>query len=268
MQVASALPPQGGEKCENLNDNMNPKLKLNNVTLLGIDCVNVARLQASMDVCEKGIEFGAVKLLTSLPTDDRRLVKIPHIGSIKEYSRFCFEDITKYVDTDYVLIVQYDGFILNPDSWTDDFLKYDYIGAPWLVKDWSIRDYHFPKESLGTMIVGNGGFSLRSKKFIDVSSKLLCEGKISEVNPEDVSLCVWNKKLLDEEGIKIAPPEVAMKFSIEGEDLEYDKQFGFHGLSWTNIDKWIDENPEHDFIVNEYKQQRSEYINKNLKRKL
>ncbi len=239
-------------------------MKLSNVTLLGIDCVNVERLQAAMDLCQKDFQFGAVKLLTSLPTDDKRLVKIHHIGDVQEYSRFCAEDLVKYVDTDYVLIVQYDGFILNPDSWTDEFLKYDYIGAPWLVADWSVRDYNFPPSLLGTAVVGNGGFSLRSKKFLEVSAKLMKEGKISQIHPEDVSLCIWHKDLLDAEGIRIATPELAGKFAIEGDDDVYNKQFGFHGFSWTDIDKWINDHPENHLIVSGYMKARTSHFHRIL----
>jgi len=238
--------------------------KLHTVTLLGIDCVNVERLQAAMDVCQKDIGFGAVKLLTSLPTTDKRLVKIPHIGSVEEYSKFCAVDLKNYVDTGYVLVVQHDGFILNPGSWTDEFLKYDYVGAPWLVADWSIRDYNFPESLLGTVVVGNGGFSLRSKKFLEVSSKLVGEGSIPEIHPEDVSLCIWHKDLLDAEHIKIAPPDLAAKFSIEGDDDVYDKQFGFHKFSWTNIDKWINQHLEYSVIIEGYRKARAAHFARQL----
>ncbi len=244
------------------------KLKLPNVTLLGVDCVNVERLQRAMDVCQKDIDFGAVKLLTSLPTDDKHLVKIPHIGSVQEYSRFCVEELVKYVDTDYVLLVQYDGFILNPSAWADEFLKYDYIGAPWLVANWSIRDFNFPTHLLGTEVVGNGGFSLRSKKFLEVSAKLMREGKIPQIHPEDVSLCVWHKDLLDAEGVLIAPVELARRFSIEKDDDAdvYDTQFGFHGFSWTNIDTWIDKHPEYPLIVDDYRKARLSRLHRILTR--
>jgi hypothetical protein len=240
------------------------KSNLPNITLLGIDCVNIERLQAAMDVCQKDIKFGAVKLLTSLPTNDERSVKIPHIGSVEEYSRFCAEDLKNYVDTDYVLIVQYDGFILNPESWTDEFLNYDYIGAPWLVADWSVKDFDFPEKLLGTQVVGNGGFSLRSKKFLEASTRLMKEGKIPKIHPEDISLCVWHKDLLDNEGIKIASPYVASKFSIEGDDQVYDKQFGFHGFRWTDIDKWVNENQQYSIIVEAYKKARAAHFAKVL----
>ncbi len=141
------------------------KIELPEVTLLGIDCVNTERLQDALDICEKDIKFGASKLLTSLCSDDRRFTPITHIGKINEYSRFCLENLHRYVDTEHVLIVQYDGFILNPRLWRDEFLDYDYIGAPWFVADWLVQDFTFPKRLLGTRIVGNGGFSLRSKKY-------------------------------------------------------------------------------------------------------
>jgi predicted nucleotidyltransferase len=228
------------------------KIKLPNVTLLGIDCVNIERLVSAMDVSESGIEFGAVKLLTSLPTEDKRKVEIPHIGSIEEFSRFCIEDLHKYVDTDYVLLVQYDGFILNPESWTDEFLKYNYIGAPWFVAEWSVRDFGFPVDLLGTLIVGNGGFSLRSKKFLETSARLAQEGRIPKMNPEDVAMCVWYRSEFEKEGIKFAPPEIASQFSIEGTDHTYNKQFGFHGFTWTDIDVWIQEHPEYPVIVDTF----------------
>src|SRR6185437_5908691 len=95
-----------------------------------------------------------------------------------------------------------------PSSWTDEFLKYDYIGAPWLVADWSLRDFYFPDHLLGTWVVGNGGFSMRSKRFLEVSSKLAREGKISKMHPEDVAMCVWYKEAFEKEGIRFAPPQL------------------------------------------------------------
>lgn len=228
------------------------KIKLPQVTLVGIDCLDLERLQVVIDLCEKEIEFGQVKILTSINSNDKRVIEIPKIKSTKEYSDFCIGRLNDYIDTDFVLIVQYDGFILNPQSWDDKFLKYDYIGSPWLVAGWSVEKYDFPKELMGTKIVGNGGFSLRSKKFLEISSKLSKENLIINKHPEDVSLCVWNRNLLEENGIKFAPSKVAELFGVEGEEWIYDKQFGFHGFQWTNIDKWIIEHPEQTSIIRQY----------------
>lgn len=221
------------------------KIKLPRVTLVGIDCVDVERIQKALDISSEQIEFAEVKLLTSLPTDDARKVEIPSIDSIERYSEFCIRDLAPYVSTDFALIVQHDGFVLNPDSWDDVFLAYDYVGAPWFVKEeyWFER-FKFPEELRNTHVVGNGGFSLRSKKLLETSSRLAARGMFKTYHPEDLALCVYNRKDMEDAGIKFAPREVAERFSIEGHNHVYDKQFGFHGLKWTDISRWIQENPE------------------------
>lgn len=220
------------------------KKRLTNVTLMGIDCLDADRVAKALDISSQAIDFAEVKLLTSLPTADPRKVEIPRIDSIEAFSEFCIRDLHKYVDTEYVLLVQYDGFILNPGSWEDDFLNYDYIGAPWLVAEWSLRDFDFPESLLGQRVVGNGGFSLRSKRFLETSARLADDGAFGKCHPEDVVLCVWDRAAVEAAGIRFAPPETAARFSIEGDDDAYDKQFGFHGLKWTDISKWIKENPQ------------------------
>jgi hypothetical protein len=44
---------------------------------------------------------------------------------------YCIYNLTRHIDTDYCLLVQPDGFVINPDKWDDDWYNYDYIGAPW-----------------------------------------------------------------------------------------------------------------------------------------
>ena len=224
------------------------KKKLAGVTLLGIDCLNIERLIQVAEICLKDFEFEKVKLLTSLPSDNKYIVKINPINSTAEYSKFALEELDEYVDTPYVLIIQYDGFILNPQAWTDEFLKYDYIGAPWKVADWAVNNFDFPKELLGQYVVGNGGFNLRSKKLISICAKLTKEGQMTRLHPEDVALSVYYRKLLEDSGILFAPVDLAKEFSYEAEDDQSDMwngQFGFHGLRWTDISKWLEKNKEY-----------------------
>lgn len=225
------------------------KIKLPNVTLLGIDCVNIERLIKVINISEKNIKFGAVKILTSLETSDARKIKIPEIKSIQEYSLFCINDLYKYIETDFVLIIQHDGFILNPGSWTNEFLEYDYIGATWLVANWSVKNFDFPKELLEQKIVGNGGFSLRSKKFLEISNKLYKSGEIKKTHPEDVAMCVWYRDKFEKEGIKFATAKIANKFSIEDENLEFKNQFGFHGFWNNDLNKYFKKNTKYNFLV-------------------
>jgi hypothetical protein len=212
------------------------KRKLLNVTLLGVDCVNIERLIRSANICEKDFEFGAVKLLTSLPSTDSRVIQIEHIGSIKDYSLFCIQKMADYVDTEFVLIIQHDGFILNPNAWSKDFLKYDYIGAP-------IWNEDFGKEGswLDLWVVGNGGFCVRTKKLLSILQELSKDGTITETQPEDTVICVTHKKLLESKGIRFAPLELARQFSFEASDgagKKWNGEFGFHDLRYTDISAW------------------------------
>lgn len=224
-------------------------MKLKSVTLLGVDCVNLDRIKQAIGICLNYFEFAEVKILTSLSANDSvNIVKINPINSTEEYSSFVINELYKYVDTAHVLIVQYDGFILNPDAWTNEFLKYDYIGAPWLVADWSVDKYDFPIELLGKYVVGNGGFSLRSKKLLSLTAKLSKQKKLNKYHPEDVAIGVYYRKLFEDSGIKFAPISLAKQFSFEGEGLDnytWDAQFGFHGLKWTDISKWSKLNPQY-----------------------
>lgn len=200
-------------------------LQLNNVTLVGVDCINVERLQKAISICESNTKFGATKILTSLKTDNKNAVNIPHIGSIQEYSRFMIKDLVNYIDTEYALCVQWDGFIVNDNMYSDEFLKYDYIGALWSWND--------------EKSVGNGGFSLRSKRFLEACSKL----QIKNFHPEDLIIGRIYKSLLTDQGMTYAPNDIARKFSFEGNNLVGHSwpgnTWGFHDLQMSDMSNWI-----------------------------
>ncbi len=225
-----------------------PRRKLETVTLLGIDCLDLDRLVLAMDICQRELEFAEVKILTSLESSRKEVVKIDPINSTEGYSKFVLSELDKYVNTSHVLIVQYDGFVLNTSKWTDEFLKYDYIGAPWLVADWSVKGFDFPEELLGKLVVGNGGFSLRSKKMTSLCAKIFREGGFPRFHPEDTAIGVYSRKLLEDSGINFAPTKLAKQFSFEyrdDKDSRWNGQFGFHGLRWTDISNWLEKNPEY-----------------------
>lgn len=206
--------------------------KLPDVTLITVDCISLSRSKVVANICQKNFVFGSVKILSSIKDDDSRVVTIPRIKSTIEYSEFCIKEMWKYVQTDYALVFQYDGFILNPSAWTNEFLKYDYIGGLW---------YH-----MGNIKVGNGGFSLRSKHLLNLIAKNY--EKIGEpFHPEDRWICKYARPFLEKEGIKFAPEEIASHFSKDGGDhgVVWDGEFGFHGLNYTDISKWLDKHPEY-----------------------
>jgi ADP-heptose:LPS heptosyltransferase len=190
------------------------KTSLSNVTLICVDCVNhgeaVAAIRKSMAECD----FAAVKFITDKPFEFEgiEVINIPTIRSKEEYSYFMIKELYKYFDTDFVLVIQADGYVLNGKSWLPEFLHYDYIGAPWTYPDGKN--------------VGNGGFSIRSKK---LQSALTLDDFIVATDPEDQAIGrLYRDYLIKFYKITYAPEDLADKFSYELRAPIYDT-FGFHG---------------------------------------
>lgn len=193
------------------------KIYLDNVTLVIVDCVNLTRAIKAYDHCKKHIQFQESKFFTHFDSDLIELVKIDKISSIKEYSDFLMFSIDEYIKTSHFIVCQWDGFVWNPHMWDNSFLQYDYIGAPW------IPDFltHGVDKRYN---VGNGGFSLRSKRL----HSFLRENRyiLSLHTNEDVSICQLNRKLLEDNGFVFAPLDVAERFSWESGKMR--KSFGIH----------------------------------------
>jgi tetratricopeptide (TPR) repeat protein len=190
---------------------------LPSVTLCAVDCLNPALALRALDICALQCNFGDVVFLSDSASQYElagcRMIAIPRIGSVAEYSRFVLKELGRYCNTEHLLLVQWDGYIINPHSWRPEFLEYDYIGAPW---GW-YQDNHR---------VGNGGFSLRSRRLLDA----LRDEDIVDLEPEDEAIGRRYRPLLEAKyGIRFAPEEVAQAFSYETIAPSGDP-FGFHGL--------------------------------------
>lgn len=145
----------------------------------------------------------------------------------KGYSQFMINTLKDFIETDYCLVYQQDGAICNPHLWNQEFLEYDYIGAPWgtnaPISNWCKQ----------RCLVGNGGFSLRSKKFLEVSSKV---GSTSSA--EDHFLLCKSLGFLLENGIKIPDCDFAKQFSVEyplDSDHNENNTFGFHKPKYSDM---------------------------------
>jgi hypothetical protein len=226
---------------------MRQRLQLPRVTLILVTGVDVDSAIRALKYSSASIDFGAVKLITpsNLGREQKGItVERPfesRLDSINEYSRYCIYELWRHVDTDYCLVVQADGYVTNPRLWEEAFFDYDFIGAPWPV---SQRAYIDP---FGVhQRVGNGGFSLRSKKLLEVplSSEVPWEVNSGEFYrhmdagsyAEDGNICVHNRHIYVEAGCKFAPLEVAIRFSREHAIPEFNglPTFGFHGVGRTS----------------------------------
>jgi hypothetical protein len=198
-----------------------PARRLPTVTLACCDTQAPRLALQAMRRCTDAFEFGDVVLFTAAArlagapapaVPGLRVVDV-RVGSVTAYSEFMLRGLEPHVRTDHALVVQWDGFVTNPAAWDDAFLDHDYVGAPWP---------DLPAERA----VGNGGFSLRSRRLLQA----LRDPALLVSHPEDVCICHQNRALLEERhGIRFAPVELASRFAFErippaGPTL------GFHGL--------------------------------------
>ncbi|HET9337357.1 MAG TPA: DUF5672 family protein, partial [Casimicrobiaceae bacterium] len=193
-------------------------LSLPDVTLVCADTLNHALAARALARCCAGVRFGKALFLTdrvdaglALP-DAVEVRAIAPLASRDDYSTLMLKGLAPHVGTSHALVVQWDGYVVNPQAWTDDFLSFDYLGAPW---PWGPPDRR----------VGNGGFSLRSRRLLEA----LASPEVRLQGNEDETIGVHHRAWLETQGIVFAPPEVAARFSFE---VAYPvgKPFGFHGL--------------------------------------
>jgi hypothetical protein len=160
----------------------------------------------------------------------------------REYSLFVMLCLHNFIKTDFCLIVQDDGWIINGKSWNNEYYEYDYIGGPChaaFVGNELVSAYQWvstldPKP----LVIQNGGLSLRSKKFLEAPSHhgalyYFSEEKV--LQNEDVQLTGIFRPQLEKLGIKYAPDFLAKQFSVEylgpifHDDIHLSSLLGVHG---------------------------------------
>jgi hypothetical protein len=144
---------------------------------------------------------------------------ISKITSMADYNRIVIERLPEALKTDFALLIQFDGFAIDASSFSEAFYDVDYIGAPWPAA-------LFPERG---RTVGNGGFSLRSKRLIESVARQASGLDFSVA--EDITICVNLRDRLESDyGIEFASVELANAFSTEWAIPDGVKPFGFHGL--------------------------------------
>ena len=192
---------------------------INDVTLICVDTVDLYRGIVVIENCRAQVSFRHVVLISSISGDCEYLHLIPPEllkadDPLLKYSEFCIRELYKHFTTRYCLIVQHDGYIVNPAAWRDEWLQYDYIGCQTC---WT--------EPGDNGKGGNGGFSLRSRKLMRLASH-----KVRKAHPEDWRLSraapFGIREELEMQNCKFAPASVQKLFGLER--MEYSGQFGHH----------------------------------------
>jgi len=105
-------------------------MELNNVTIIAVAGVRPEEALWAIDYSNRDIKFGASKLITPHAIQSETVDIIAcNALNYEQYNHFIVYELWKYIDTNFALLVQDDGYVVNPYQWNDEFLKYDYIGA-------------------------------------------------------------------------------------------------------------------------------------------
>jgi len=196
------------------------------IDLVAVACTKVPETIEVMKRSHTQFNFSRSMLFTheDVKADGIQVIKIDKLD-YRQYNEFVAMKLWQFIGSDYVLLVQNDGYITDSSRWTNEFLKYDYIGAPWPPKT------YFTKDGIEVR-VGNGGFSFRSRRLLRAPIVLGLE--FTDMGTgfwhEDGALCVHWRDILENYGIKYAPLDVAMRFSRELPIPERvdNNTFGFH----------------------------------------
>lgn len=197
---------------------MNASISL---VIMDTDCHVLANeaLQRSM----KFIKFDEVMIYSDKtePWGGLPVKKIEPFTKKGDYDNFMVNELHKDLTTQFVLVIQFDGFILSHLEWNNLFLRYDYIGAPW------------PKHNHGEHNVGNGGFSLRTKRLceeVSTHNYNYFDGDIAE----DVFICQKLRPTLEEKKFYFPHESIASHFSAESYVYRY-PTFGFHNIRFLPL---------------------------------
>ena len=215
-------------------------IDLPDVTLICVSSIDFERTLFAFQKSMQGINFGAVKLISHQdhPEFEKRGIQVERchpIESIDDYSHYMMYSLFKHVKTSHCITIQGDGFIINPEKWDPLWLEYDYIGAPWEFSEGAYIDPWGNHQR-----VGNGGFTLRSKKLLEVPLNAYVHFNVNwgtfykhmdaQNTAEDGNICVHNRHIYEALGCKFAPVTVAARFSHEKPVPETRgiTPFGFH----------------------------------------
>ncbi len=221
---------------------------LPNVTLISYDNTDdPTRTLRALKYCASLIQFAAVicvcRGLSGVKGNDTAGVECRFVSDKGYHSAMVWEvaGVRDHVATDYALCIHHDGYILNAEAWTDEWLRYDFIGSPWPRLP---SQFHPGKSDYPNARVGNTGFCLKSKAFMNTvadflpSFAQLRNDIYGQVPAGDTFYCQHQRKPLEGFGIKFAPVEVAAMFGWESniEEVPGDRPyaFGFHNFGLEN----------------------------------
>ena len=175
------------------------KLRLPDVTLVMIDatCPELSRLSLADSLAQ--VECGDVIVCSPerLAGEDVRWVQTPKWNDRLGCSKFIWYELPELVRTDFLLFTSWDAWIVDATQWSDEFLEYDYVGAPWWYDD--------------GLNVGHG--LLRSRRLMQFLAANRETFPLQ--HPEDDVLSRHYRPALEREGYRWPSEQLASRFMFE-----------------------------------------------------
>ena len=217
------------------------------VTIVTVDGRDRDLHPAQLALAQSGRQMPGARLLLLSPRRPECLLSgIEHhqIGVLDyfQYNLFVVFALGPFIQTPFALIVQDDGWVVDGGKWSDEFFRYDYVGAPIhlarLTRSTGVSYAtgfewvnHLGDSATEITPVMNGGFSLRSKRLLEAPATHGIDYQVpspsrllgppyamswdANAHLEDVQICIHMRARLESLGIAFAPLDVARRFSIE-----------------------------------------------------
>lgn len=190
------------------------KLQLPDVTLVLIETRQHELGRMALEECLRRCDFGDVVVFSDRAVGPARHIRVPDWSSKLGWSQCFWYDVAPHMTTSHVLGIQWDSWVVDTTEWTNEFLRWDYIGAPWWYKD--------------GLNVGNGGFCLRSTALLRYVRKHW-DRYPCITDLDDDLYCRKYRTKLEIDGFQWAPEALASRFAFETtRPSPESRHFGFH----------------------------------------
>lgn len=175
---------------------------------------------------------------------DYRALSVDHdyidaFKNIDEWNHYVFYNLWKHVDTEFMLLIHEDGFVVNPHKWRKEFLQYDYCGSTWDIPTALAIKGNNNYE--GELIRVGNSVSIRSRRLMKLPSEIGIEWKpFNGTYNEDTMICCHQRKHFVNRGMMFAPVNVSVYFGREhlvpeGKNIE---PFIFHKYHNPSHPNW------------------------------
>jgi len=199
-------------------------IDLPNVTLvsyvLSEDAAFYERTDRVLRYMQTMFKFGRSMLFSFMPPptmlSKSERIQIPPMD-IDAANIWLNTGLPPFIETERCWLVHEDGFCIDESKWKPAFLDWDYMGAPW-----------------ADGVVGNGGNTIISQRLMRAAMRLPFSVKVTpppdgwNYYASDVWLCRVHRKLLESQGFRWAPRDLALEFSVEQLGTNF-PSMGFHG---------------------------------------